>query len=237
MSVYNHPYNYSFSRQIFLMRSSHINGNLYHYAGNNPVTYVDPTGRELIWSKDDDVSEVDLKRVQKETAKLQNSGTVAGNRAKELADSKKIKIFINVSNTGGSNVEPANEESASDGNGCGSNITISLAQENKKLDGVKTSLGEIIAHELSGHSYECYKGRAVFLHGKNSNIRNMLSELDETVAVAMQNEYRAYLGLSGQRKIYTSSFGAKWNMPIYNFETKTWNLKNKFTGKTSEWRP
>ena len=26
------------------------NGNLYHYAGNNPVTYVDPTGRESIYS-------------------------------------------------------------------------------------------------------------------------------------------------------------------------------------------
>lgn len=44
MSVYNHPYNYSFSRQIFLMRSSHINGNLYHYGANNPVKYTDPDG-------------------------------------------------------------------------------------------------------------------------------------------------------------------------------------------------
>ena len=228
---------YPRSRPIFLIGRGHTNANLYHYSANNPVRYIDPTGREIIWSKDEDVSESDLKRVQEETAKLQSSGTVAGNRAKELADSKKIKIFINVSNSGGSSVEPANEESASNGNGCGSNIKISLDQESKRGDGVKMSLSEIIAHELSGHSYECYKGQAVFLNGKNNGVRNMLAELDETVAVAMQNEYRSYLGLKGQRKIYTSSFGAKWNMPIYNSETKTWTLKNKFTGKTSEWRP
>ena len=36
--------NYTSSRPIFLMRSSHINGNLYHYAGNNPVKYTDPDG-------------------------------------------------------------------------------------------------------------------------------------------------------------------------------------------------
>ena len=27
-------------------RRSHINGNLYHYAGNNPVKYTDSDGRE-----------------------------------------------------------------------------------------------------------------------------------------------------------------------------------------------
>ena len=37
---------YTPSRPIFLMRRSPINGNLYHYAGNNPVKYTDPDVRE-----------------------------------------------------------------------------------------------------------------------------------------------------------------------------------------------
>ena len=39
---------YTHFRPIFLMRRSHINGNLYHYGGNNPVRYIDPTGRASI---------------------------------------------------------------------------------------------------------------------------------------------------------------------------------------------
>ena len=39
-----HQY-YRPSRPIFLMRRIPTNANLYHYGGNNPVTYVDPTGR------------------------------------------------------------------------------------------------------------------------------------------------------------------------------------------------
>ena len=34
------------------MRRSPINANLYHYGGNNPVTYVDPTGRESGYTED-----------------------------------------------------------------------------------------------------------------------------------------------------------------------------------------
>ena len=36
---------YTPSRPIFLMRSSHTNPNLYHYARNTPVKYTDPDGR------------------------------------------------------------------------------------------------------------------------------------------------------------------------------------------------
>ena len=40
------------SRPIFLLRRSHINGNLFAYAANNPVKYTDPDGRVanlVIW--------------------------------------------------------------------------------------------------------------------------------------------------------------------------------------------
>ena len=35
---------------------NHINGNLYHYAGNNPVKYTDPNGREVTFENIKDLS-------------------------------------------------------------------------------------------------------------------------------------------------------------------------------------
>ena len=115
--------------------------------------------------------------------------------------------------------------------GSDSDVTIDLSQENKKSDGIKMSLGEILAHEVSGHAYEFAKGRA---HLPNPNVKSgflreaYLRGLDEEVAVAIQNEYRSYLGLKGQRKKYTG-FQNTWDMPIYNPKTKSWSIKNHFT--------
>ena len=94
-----------------------------------------------------------------------------------------------------------------------------------------------MAHEVSGHAYEIAKRR---LNLATQNISsNFIKEaylrgLDEQIAVALQNEYRSSLGLEGQRKKYTGPQN-KWDTPIYNPKTKTWSLKDHFSGKMDNW--
>ena len=48
MVAHRKLYNHKAYRPFLLLRRSHINGNLYHYAGNNPVKYTDPDGEQSI---------------------------------------------------------------------------------------------------------------------------------------------------------------------------------------------
>ncbi len=214
-----------------------VNFNLYHYAGNSPVKYTDPDGREINWVKGDGVSDEDFKRVQQEADKLSASNTIAGKRFSFLASETEFDVTINVEIQGNSSAQPVFDEDACNGIGSSSNVYINLTNENKKADGVKMSLGEILAHEVSGHAYEINKGRFHLSSPKFSKFmkESVLRGLDEQVAVAMQNEYRCHLGLKGQRKKYRG-FQNTWNMPIYNPKTATWSIKDQFTKKMETWR-
>jgi GTPase len=58
---------------------NYVNFHVYHYAGNNPVKYTDPDGR------DDDIPKVDLSKISDET-KVQMLNNVLGNLSYKLVD-------------------------------------------------------------------------------------------------------------------------------------------------------
>jgi hypothetical protein len=85
---------------------SHINFNLYHYAGNNPVKYTDPDGRKIIigittsndvWGKNVGqhafimyIDEIDPKR----SLMLDASGRYGGGRTSDVIDGYHAEISI-----------------------------------------------------------------------------------------------------------------------------------------------
>ena len=118
---------------------------------------MDPDGREVYWVKGEGVSDEDFKRVQQEADKLAASDTNAGRRYLYLTSETEFDVTIHVEKKGGSWAESLSDD-GSNGIGSDSIVYIDLSQENKKADGVKMSLGEILAHEVSGHAYEINKG-------------------------------------------------------------------------------
>ena len=209
--------------------------NLYAYGANNPVHYIDPDGRIITWNKDDNISEGDFQKVKDEAELLANSDTIAGKRYLELAGSQEFVVNIWVTSKDSSKAYACNEEDACNGIGSDVGVIINLNENGVRTDGIKHTLGDMIAHEVSGHAYEITKGR-FHINSSNSTFSNeaIFRGKDEEVAVAMQNEYRAYLGLN-QRKKY-KGYRNTWNMPIYDSKTKTWSIKDLQTGKTRKWR-
>jgi len=211
-----------------------VNMHAYHYAGNNPVKYVDPTGMTIEYEKLDTTTDEDLERVQRAVENVMNSDTEAGRRLRELHDNPDVTIIVKVTrhNLNGSNVIPGigeNENTAlsreSASNNTGTNSTVYFNLLDAFQISVFVGLEIITAHELSGHAYDNYKGINPRFRDGNETLNWRLSEQR---AGAIENEYRSLIG-HNQRYQYSSRHGY-WNMPLfYNgnwyLEGRVWNLR------------
>ncbi|MFP3040754.1 hypothetical protein LQZ19_02925 [Treponema primitia] len=199
-----------------------INSHLYHYAGNNPIKYTDPDGKIINYVAGEGASNEDVTMVQDAAGELMNSGTMAGDRYKELNDNPDILVTINVNRSGSNNSMPNDPDAMGDGTGSGSEVNINI-DNNKRLGafGPKRDIGSTLAHEVSGHAYSNYKGR------NGTSIYNG-GEREEANASALENEYRSARGLP-QRSFYTWPLKA----PQFDSNKGSWFFKGLFGKKES----
>jgi RHS repeat-associated protein len=198
-----------------------VNLHMYHYAGNNPVKYVDPDGRDIDWVQGKDVSDVDYARIQKEAEELMNSDTEAGRRYKELYDNPDVLVTITVTNEGGSEAEAKSYDDAGNGVGSDTDVRIDINQKGRYgLFGARLDTRATLAHEVSGHAYNNYKGES-FLYKYGNKYGGYGKVAEEVYASGVENEYRAFLGLR-QRRIYEFE-GNTVEVPKYNKKTGSWS--------------
>jgi hypothetical protein len=194
-----------------------VNLHLYHYAGNNPVKYVDPDGLKIAWDLGDGVSDAEYFEAKAMSENIQNSDTEAGRRWRAAQDSDKtVTIYLNhgkdpdgepVDNSAipGSDHIMKLDDMLKSALGAGGDAWINFNPSDVGLgDGSPESAEATLAHEM-GHAY-------LMMEGRNPWIRKA-RELDGT---AVENQYRDFLGV-GQRKNYgmrDPKMG--WNVPQYS---------------------
>jgi RHS repeat-associated protein len=193
---------------------NYVNLHVYHYAGNNPVKYIDPDGMTINWEQGSGVSDEQMAAIRAEEDRLMNSGTEAGNRYKELYDSQDVTVTIRVNAYGDTRGIPENSRRASNGKGSNSSVFINANDTGNYTDSsVKKDIGATLAHEVSGHAYDIYKGN-VPSNARKEGLNSQTGLITERRAVAMENEYRSFKGLQ-QRATYSIYGSGKWDMPIY----------------------
>ena len=198
-----------------------INLQLYHYSNNNPITYIDPDGREISWRQEYGVSDNDFKKIQNYAKEIMKSNTEAGKRFLFLAKSKTISVVINVNKSGSTNCSATNWEDAQNGKGSDSVVNINVNDTGNYKENIKKDLRASLAHEVSGHSYSYAQGTSTY-DGSGNSIKSSKEQwmglfYEEQKAVAIENEYRSFLNLP-QRTKYQNL----WDMPVYNKDLNSW---------------
>jgi hypothetical protein len=192
-----------------------VNLHVYHYAGNNPVKYVDPDGEKIDWVQGEGVTEDQMVDITNKANKLMNSGTAAGNRFKEIYYAEDVKVTIKVNKNGASDCDAENWDNAANGIGSNSTVRININDKRKyERESAAIDAGATLAHEVSGHAYDIYKGISPYNRNKPTWPGRFHSEEN---AVAMENEYRSSAGLH-QRTRYDNN----WYMPIYAKGQNMW---------------
>jgi len=206
---------------------NYVNLHVYHYAGNNPVKYIDPDGREFVWEEPGLINKLQYDAVKAVFDDIiENDTTEVGDRFRELANSDKIiKIVVLGPHGDGGSVSPGldgeqwsskNKRNAS--NGTGTDATVYISSGTLK----NNTTGEVLAHEIAGHAYDMAKGTypGFSIDFPFLNRKGIRSEEN---AIAMENLYISTRG-GEQRRTYETKWG-NYPMPIYS--NGGWTLKNR----------
>jgi hypothetical protein len=206
---------------------------------------VDPDGLIIDWVQGEGVSDTQFADIKGVANDIMESGTTAGNRFKELNDNPNVVVTINVNSSGQTNTDAVSWNGATDDRGSDSVVDFNINDKGNYIgENVEKDLGASLVHEVSGHSYDNFKGVSPYngSPGKGTWLGRLASERN---AVAMENEYRAYAGMA-QRQYYNYGQNRKWDMPIYDGQTKSWYMRshrmfidgryNTLIGPAAKWK-
>jgi hypothetical protein len=195
---------------------NYVNLHVYHYAGNNPVKYTDPDGRDIDL-QNDNLSENEFKQIKEEFAKIKDSDTEAGRMLAEIYSdtNKKLTIKFGRGKQDGSYYQKGNNFMYIEMNDIGEEIF--------NHPGVYATLGTAVAHE-TGHAHA-----DLYNYDPIGNTPLDTLAFRERIAVAVENNYRDKNNL-GQREVYHLFNGDEliyFHTPIWNRETGSWTLQGQ----------